>query len=66
MQDIETTRRVGAYLAALGSVQGAFPDLSSTFVAKKSIACASSSLGMFFFSSEKAKIMHRDFAVFPG
>lgn len=35
-------------------------------MAKKAIACASSGFDMSFISSNKAKIIHRNFVVLPG
>lgn len=54
------------YRAALGTVWAIYPELSSSSTAKKVIACASSGFGMYFFSSKKAGLTQRGFAVLPG
>lgn len=66
MEGAETLRRIDWYRAAFGSEQGIFLKVSSSSVVKKAITCASSDLGMSLFSSKKAEIKHRSFAVLHG
>lgn len=63
MDEAGPLRSIGWYCAASNSVWGIFSGLSSSSVAEKAIAWASSVIVMSFFNSMKAKIMHRVFAV---
>lgn len=64
-EDFNSLRRMCWYCASIDCLWRIFPELSNSFVAKMAIACASRDFGMFLFSSKKAEIMNRGFAVLP-